>query len=69
VEVRLNDGSFPIAKLPVFVVCNSVQRKSEHAATIGHERPPNEKADPGFPRSASVCLNFIQLEGLAVAIP
>ena len=51
------------------VMCNSVQQKSEHAATIGHEPPSGETTDPGFPGSAAVCLDFIQLEGLAVAIP
>ena len=45
-------------------MCNSVQRIPEHTAIIGHEPPSGETTDPGFPRSAAVCLDFIQLEGL-----
>ena len=50
-----------------FGVCNSVQLKSGHATTIDHERPSSETTDPGFPGSAAVCLDFTQLEGLALA--
>ena len=55
-----------MVELP-FSMCNCVQQKSEHAATIGHEGLPDEKADPGFPRSASVSLDFAKPQELVAA--
>jgi hypothetical protein len=48
-------------------VCNSVQQKSGHATAIDHERLSGGITDPDFPGSAAVCLDFLQLERLALA--
>jgi hypothetical protein len=36
------------------LLCNVVQRVRDHAAKVDGEQPLNKKADPDFPRSASI---------------
>lgn len=62
------DRGFEPTAVGTKTVCNCVQQRLEHAATIGHEQPPRGTADPGFPRSAAVCLLLIQLEGLETEV-
>jgi hypothetical protein len=48
-------------------MCNCVQPKSEYATTIGPDRRLNEKADPGFPRSASIDCKLLMPQELVAA--